>query len=119
MREHSSALETSMTKRTGWPALGEAGSIRTRALTPFLSACQDVAGGTLGVVGMVRMGGRVDATVEVDPGLVVVAVEGRRVVVVATVVDDGDVVEGTTTAVVLVVASTGTVDWTTSAPPAG
>ena len=118
MMQHASALETSMTKRTGWPALGDAGSIRTRAITPFLSACQELAGGTFGVVGMVRIGGRVDATVDVVAAFAVVAVEGRPVVVVASMVDEGDVVVGPTTAVVLVVAS-GTVDWTTSGPPAG
>ena len=119
MMQHASALETSMTKRTGWPALGDGGSIRTRAFTPFLSACQEVAGGTLGVVGMVRIGGRVDTTVDGVTAFAVVAVEGRRVVVVARMVDDGDVVVGPTTAVVLVVGSSGTVDRPTSGPPAG
>ena len=118
MMQHGSALETSMSKRTGWPAVGDGGSIRTRALTPFLSACQEVAGGTLGVVGMVRIGGRVDATGDVVAAFAVVAVEGRRVVVDARMVDDGDVGVGATTAVVLVVVSSGTVDWTTSGPPA-
>jgi hypothetical protein len=119
MMQHASALETSMTKRTSWPALGDAGSIRTRALTPFLSDCHEVAGGTFGVVGMVRIGGRVDGTADVVTAFAVVGDEGRRVVVVAGMMDDGKVVVAPTTAVVLVVVSSGTVGWTTTVPLAG
>ncbi|MGI8807801.1 MAG: hypothetical protein ACR2KK_08175 [Acidimicrobiales bacterium] len=74
-----------------------------------------MAGGTFGVVGMVRIGGRVEATVDGVTAFGVVVVEGRRVVVVATTVDDGDVV--VVTAVVLVVVSSSTVDWTASGAP--
>jgi hypothetical protein len=119
MMQHASALETSMTNRTSWPALGDAGSIRTRALTPFLSDCHEVAGGTFGVVGMVRIGGRVDGTADVVTAFAVVGDEGCRVVVVAGMMDDGNVVVGPITAVVLVVVSSGTVGWTTTGPPAG
>jgi hypothetical protein len=105
------ALDTSTTKRTGWPATGDVGSIRMRALTPFFSACQEVAGGVLGVVGMVLIGGRPVATVVVT-GLAVlgvVGVAGFRVVVV-TLVDGRAAGLATTAPVAVVVVSTVTVD---------
>jgi hypothetical protein len=92
--------------------------MRTRALTPFLVACQELAGrrlGTVGGIGIVWIGGRVEGTVDAVTALAVVAVVGRRVVVVArtvvaTVVDDDDVVAGAAAAVVVVVPS-GEVGW--------
>lgn len=113
MMQHAWALETSMTNRTGCPATGDAGSMCTRALTPFLSACQELAGrklGRVGGIGMVWIGGRVEGTVDAVTARAVVAVVGRRVVVVArtlvaTVVDDDDVVAGAAVAVVVVVPS--------------
>lgn len=108
-----------MTNRTGWPAIGAVGSIRTRMLTPFLSACQEVAGGRfggVGVIGMVWIVGRVGRTVGAVTAFVVVAVVGRRVVVVARTVEGGEVVVGPT--VVLVVVLSGTPGWVISGPPA-
>ncbi len=118
MMQHTSALETSMTSRTGWPARGDAGSMCTRALTPFLSACQEAAGrrlGRVGGIGMVWIGGRVEGTVDAVTAFAVVTVVGRRVVVVARtvvamVVDDDDVLAGPAAAIVLVVPS-GEVGW--------
>lgn len=108
-----------MMNRTGWPAVGDGGSIRTRALTPFLTDCQEVAGGTLGMVDTVRIGGRVDATVDVLTAFAVVGEEGRRVVGVAGMVGDGDVLVVRITAVVLVVVPSGMGDWTTPGVRAG
>ena len=47
--QHGSALETSTESRTGWPAVGAVGSIRTVAVRPSRSADQLLAGAMLGM----------------------------------------------------------------------
>ena len=53
----------------------------------------------MGVFGIVRIGGSVDATVDVVTAFAVVGDDGRRVVVVGGMVDDANVVVGPITAV--------------------
>lgn len=81
-----------MKKRTVWPAMGAAGSIRSRMLTPLASVCHLPAGAMLGTVSQF---GSVSGIVVVVTGLlVVVVVELGGLVDVVAGGAGGAVVEG-------------------------